>query len=134
MKENNLCIFTEYQGSEFKNLKYRPDMVIVKMKDVFDDEYLINNVKETIVAIEFKFQDKYGHNSIYKDRDKIKDYEKRINDDCYYVLAAIQEVYNPNPYWLDNRQANNWAKGKVTELVASYKKDSEELEFLHRCY
>lgn len=120
MVENHLCIFTEYLGTEFKKMNYRPDMVIVKMKDNCDEEYLINHVEEVIVAIEFKFKGKYEYNSIIADREKIKNYVKRIDNHCQYVLAVIHEKYWENPYWFDNRQANNWAKGRVTELVANY--------------
>ncbi|MCG4663146.1 hypothetical protein L0P73_21435 [[Clostridium] innocuum] len=128
INENNLCIFTEFNESEFKKLDYRPDMVIVKKKEKCETSYIINSVEEIILAIEFKFKGRYDHDSIYSDREKIKNYIKHIDDDCYYVMAVIQETYNPNPYWFDNRQANNWAKNRVVELVASY--ESEKCDYM----
>ena len=91
LNENNLCIYTEYLGSEFKELGYRPDMVVVKMKKDCDEKYLINHIEEVVVAFEFKFKDKYEFNTIVADADKIYNYIKRINNNCQYVMAIIHE-------------------------------------------
>lgn len=120
MNDNNLCILTEYLGPEFKKINCRPDMVIVKMKDNCDEEYLINHIEEVVVAIELKFKNGYSYDSIVADKYKLKNYVKNIRNNCQYVLAVIQEKCWDYPFWLDDRQANNWAKGRVTELVASY--------------
>lgn len=93
LNENNLCIYTEYLGSEFKELGYRPDMVVVKMKKDCDEKYLINHIEEVVVAFEFKFKDKYEFNTIVADADKIYNYIKRINNNCQYVMAIIHEKY-----------------------------------------
>lgn len=135
LEENNLCIYTEYLGEEFKGLNYRPDMVIVKMKDNCDEKYLINHVEEVVVAIELKFKGKYEYNSIIADREKIREYVKRIDNNCQYILAVIHEKYWENSYWFDNRQTHNWAKNRVTELVANTKDEkTEEMEFLYKKY
>jgi hypothetical protein len=128
INENNLCIFTEYNESEFKELGYRPDMVIVKKKEKCETNYIIDSIEEAVIAIEFKFKGKYDYDSICTDREKIKNYIKLIGDNCYYIMAVIQETYNPNPYWFDSRQANNWAKNRVVELVASY--ENEDCDYI----
>ena len=135
LNENNLCIYTEHLGSEFKELGYRPDMVVVKMKKDCDEKYLINHIEEVVVAFEFKFKDKYEFNTIVADADKIYNYIKRINNNCQYVMAIIHEKYWENPFWLTKKQTNNWAKGRVTELVASYNDEiTEEMNFLSKGY
>lgn len=135
LKENNLCIYTEYLGEEFKSLNYRPDMVIVKMKDNCEEKYLINHIEEVVVAIEFKYKSKYEYNSIIADREKIKEYVKHIDNNCQYILAVIHEKYWENPYWFDKKQTNNWAKGRVTELVANISDEiTKEMEFRYKKY
>lgn len=135
MNENNLCMFTEYLGEEFKGLNYRPDMVIVKKKDNCDEEYLIDHIEETVIAIEFKFKNKYEYNSIIADRDKIKKYVKCIDNNCQYILVVIHEKYWENPFWLGDKQTKNWAKGRVTELVANYNNEEcEKMIFQTRKY
>lgn len=119
MNDNNLCILTEYLGPEFKRLNCRPDMVIAKMKDNCVEKYLINHIEEIVVVIELKFKDKYSTGPIIDDKFKIKNYIKSIDSNTQYVLVVIQEKYWEYPFWLDNRQVNNWAKGRVTELVAN---------------
>lgn len=110
-------------------------MVIVKMKDNCDEKYLINHVEEVVVAIELKFKGKYEYNAIIADREKIREYVRRIDNNCQYILAVIHEKYWENPYWFDNRQTHNWAKNRVTELVPNIKDEkTEEMEFLYKKY
>lgn len=127
LKENNLRIYTEFNGSEYKQLKYRPDLVIVEMKTKCDGTYIMDWIEDVVVAVEFKFKNKSqtATDSIYSDREKIKEYVKLLDSDALYVLAVIQEKYWDNRYWLDGRQSENWAKGRVTELVASYESEDE---------
>lgn len=49
-------------------------------------------------------------------------------------LSFTKNIWE-NPFWLTKKQTNNWAKGRVTELVASYNDEiTEEMNFLSKGY
>ena len=100
-------------------------MVVVKFKDNCKEEYLMDHIEEVIIAIELKFKGKNEYDSIIADREKIREYVRCIDNKCQYILGVIHEKYWEYPFWLDNRQANNWVKGRVTELVANYDNPNE---------
>ena len=119
LDENNLRIFTEFSDGGIGELGYRADIAIIEIgsdKDI----YIGYNIKSVIAIIELKFggsdtPDGY----FYDDVTKIKNYVQNLKWDCQYYLGFISEKEYCYPFWLDGRQTNNWANGKLTVLSAN---------------
>ncbi len=118
--ENNIRVFTEFTDAEFKGSKKRPDMVIasVDFENNKQSGYYGNNVKECIVIIEIKFKNANAVDTIYADYDKLKEYVDKLNVNANLYMATIWECEDNTSTWIKKNAA--WAKGKVTELNASY--------------
>ncbi len=117
MKENNLRIFTEYY---FPELKYRADMVIVEIDSEIDAP-LDNSVINFAALFELKYTSGYDQASvdwIKHDYWKFKDYLNIGLSECQFYFATIYEEDCDWLAWLDARSTNNWADGRVTELVS----------------
>ena len=118
--ENNIRVFTEFTDGEFKGSKKRPDMVIATVD--FDKEdhngYYGDDIKECLAVIEIKFKNKNSADTIYADYDKLEDYINRLNVNAHLYMATIWEEFDKPTSWIRKNAA--WAKGKVTELNASY--------------
>ena len=105
--ENDIRIFTEFTDGEFKGTKKRPDMVIAT-----------TDAKEIIAVIEIKYKKANIVDPIYADYDKLEDYINRLNVNANLYMATIWEEFDEPTSWIRKNAA--WAKGKVTELNASY--------------
>lgn len=132
LEENRLQIFTEFNDGPLHGTGKRADIAIVKLMPEGEDGYLghLRNYIEDVVAI-IELKHKNGQSAteeIYKDFQKLKDYIQKDKIDCQYYEGVIHEVQWEEKAWLDKRSTNNWAKGKVTELVASCNEDYE-IEF-----
>lgn len=135
-KQHNLAILTEFQGRKYICSNYRPDIVIVKMKDNCNEPYFIDRIDKLLFVIELKYKDgSYSStDAIECDCKKVKNYVELLNDECQLVLAVIQECYWENQFWFDEED-KSLLEGRVTELIASYKSENnEELKFNYRCY
>ena len=122
--ENNIRIFTEFTDDKFKNTGYRPDMVIAEVDfDKEDGTYYGDDVKECIAVIEIKFKTKNGADAISADYDKLETYISKLNVNAHLYMATIWEEFDEPTTWIRKNAA--WAKGKVTELNASYIKNSD---------
>lgn len=110
--ENNIRVFTEYTDGEFKGTKKRPDMVIAT-----------SDKKECIAVIEIKYKVADVIDPIYADYDKLKGYINDLNLNAHLYMATIWEEFDEPTSWIRKNAA--WAKGKVTELNASYIKGSD---------
>lgn len=123
--ENNIRIFTEFTDGEFKGTKKRPDMVIATVD--FDKEdhngYYGDDIKECLAVIEIKFKNKNSADTIYADYDKLKEYIDALGVKAHLYMATIWESEDKPTTWI--RKNASWAKGKVTELNASYIIDSD---------
>ena len=132
LEANNLQIFTEFNDGPLQGTGKRADIAIVRLKPEGEDGYpghLRNYIEDVIAIIELKHKNgQSATEEIYKDFEKLKNYMQQDHIDCQYYEGVIHEVYWENKAWLDKRSTNNWAKGKVTELVASYNEDYE-MEF-----
>jgi len=132
LDDNNLQIFTEFNDGPLHGTGKRADIAIVKLKPEGKEGYsghLRNYIDEIIAIIELKHKSgQSATEDIYKDFQKLKDYMQLDNIECQYYEGVIHEVYWEKKSWLDKRSTNNWAKGKVTELVASCNEDYE-IEF-----
>ena len=132
LETNRLQIFTEFNDGPLHGTGKRADIAIVKLIPEDEDGYsghLRNYIEAVIAIIELKHKNNQSATEeIYKDFQKLKAYMKRDNIDCQYYEGVIHEVYWEKKSWLDKRSTNNWAKGKVTELVASYN-EYYEMEF-----
>ena len=105
--ENDIRIFTEFTDGKFKGTKKRPDMVIAT-----------TDTKELIAVIEIKYKKANIVDPIYADYDKLEDYINRLNVNAHLYMATIWESEDKPTTWI--RKNASWAKGKVTELNASY--------------
>ena len=132
LEENRLQIFTEFNDGPLHGTGKRADIAIVKLKEPGEEGYtshLRNYIEDVIAIIELKHKNGFGTTEdINKDYTKIKDYIQKDKIECQYYTGVIHEVVWDRKNWLDKRSTNNWAKGKVTELVASYN-DNYEIEF-----
>ncbi len=121
--ENNLRIFTEFTDGEFRGSKKRPDMVIATVDLNKDNDYYGDNIKECIAVIEIKFKASKYSNCIYDDYDKLQGYIDDLGINARLYMATIWEEFDEPTTWIRKNAA--WAKGKVTELNASYIKNSD---------
>ena len=122
--ENDIRIFTEYTDGEFKGSKKRPDMVIAPVDFYKEDgEYYGDDVKECVAIIEIKFKNSDTTDAIYSDYDKLKSYIDDLGVNANLYMATIWEREDNATPWIRKNAA--WAKGKVTELNASYIKGTE---------
>ncbi len=128
--ENDIRIYTEFTGGEFAHSRYRPDMVIARV-DMEYDGYWCDAIKDCLAVIEIKF--KYGfapNKDIYADYKKLEDYIRNVNTHGHLYMATIWEYWDDATSWIEDD--DTWAKGKVTELNASYIPDSDrEMRFYH---
>lgn len=126
--ENDIRIFTEFTDEKFKSKGYRPDIVIAKVNLDGDSKYYGNDVTECIAVIELKFKKGFNaSNDIYKDYEKLKTYVTDLKIDCPLYMATIWE-YEDNPTtWIRKNAA--WAKGRLTELNASYEQETHDMRF-----
>lgn len=117
--ENNIRVFTEFTDGEFKGRKKRPDMVIAAVD--FDNDYSDyygDNIKECIAVIEIKFKNANSADTIYSDYDKLKEYIEDFGVKSHLYMATIWECNDKPTSWI--RKNATWAKGRITELNASY--------------
>ena len=59
---------------------------------------------------------------IYADYDKLQYYVETLGIGCKLYMATIWEYEDDETAWVG--EGSLWAKGKVTELNASYKRDT----------
>lgn len=132
LEANRLQIFTEFNDGPLHGTGKRADIAIVKLMPEGEDGYpghLRNYIEDVVAIIELKHKNgQSATEEIYKDFKKLKDYIQKDKIDCQYYEGVIHEVQWEEKAWLDKRSTNNWAKGKVTELVASCNEDYE-IEF-----
>ena len=132
LEENHLQIFTEFNDGPLHGTGKRADIAIVKLMPEGEDGYpghLRNYIEDVVAIIELKHKNgQSATEEIYKDFQKLKDYIQKDKIECQYYEGVIHEVQWEEKAWLDKRSTNNWAKGKVTELVASCNEDYE-IEF-----
>ena len=122
--ENNIRIFTEFTDYKFKHSGYRPDMVIAKIDPDADVAYWGDAVTECIAVIELKYKTGFAANEeIYSDYDKLKYYIDTLGVNSKLYMATIWECEDDASSWIRKNAA--WAKGRVTELNASYKRNSD---------
>lgn len=121
--ENDIRIFTEFTDCEFKRSGYRPDMVIAKINTDSDANYWGDAVTKCLAVIELKY--KTGFNAsedIYADYDKLQYYVETLGIGCKLYMATIWEYEDDETAWAG--EGSLWVKGRVTELNASYKRDT----------
>lgn len=128
-EENNIRIYTEFNDDIFKGTGYRPDMVIVTVDKESKEEYLGKCIKECLCVIELKHKGSFdGHIGILSDYEKIKKYIENPVIKCErFYMAAIWEYKDKPVPWTRKNAA--WAKGKLTELNASYCGENEDIKF-----
>ena len=126
--ERNLRIFTEFKDAEFQGKQYRPDMVIAYVDIESDANYWRQAVTNCVAVIELKFKSNFhDQDAIWADYDKLKEYiaELKIEEKLY--MATIWECEDDQTTWIRKNAA--WAKGRVTELNASFVRGTCEPQF-----
>lgn len=119
LEENNLRIFTEFSDGGIGELGYRADIAIVEIGSD-TQAYLGDNIKSVIAIIELKYRGSEASDEyFYDDVTKIKSYVKNLKWDCQFYLGFISEKEYCHPFWLDGRQTNKWAFGKLVVLSAN---------------
>ena len=126
--KNDVRIFTEFTDDKFKHSGYCPDMVIAKMEFDKDEKYFGNCVKEILCVIEFKFKNGYyPSNTIYEDYQKLHNYVDDLKIGCKLYMATIWEYEDDPTNW--ERKNSAWAKNRLTELNASIKRNTTDMQF-----
>lgn len=121
LEKYNLRIFTEFNTDVFRGTGYRPDMIIAQIKEE-PEGFLGDCIEDYACIIELKFKGTFqGAENILEDYDKIKHYIENLKIDCNYYMATIWEYEDKPTSWTRKNAA--WAKGKLTELNASFEKD-----------
>ncbi|MBQ9853331.1 MAG: hypothetical protein IJO37_10525 [Ruminiclostridium sp.] len=116
-----LRIYTECTGFGFNQIyqkkHLRPDMVVA-------------NGEQIVAVVEFKYKNMHCYDlegEILRDYEKMRIYLRKgrcLDEKCQFYVATITPGEFSRPAWLDKRQTNYWAKGRVTELNA-YMPDGE---------
>lgn len=124
LMENGLRIYPEFDEIGLREEGKRIDLAVVKIEDKPQDGYDLNDMVIDVAAvIEFKYKKsgRQGTDLIFKDIEKVKGYIRRLQfDKCQYYLGMIHEHQYPKSQlqWLERKQVEGWAAGKVTELNA----------------
>ena len=122
--DNNIRIFTEFTDEKFKGSGYRPDIVIVRIDPNEPVSYWGNAVVECLAVIEIKYKAGFKpHEEIEADYEKLKYYAEDLNVTGRLYMATIWEYEDDATTWIRKNAA--WAKGRVTELNASYERGSD---------
>ena len=119
----NLRIYTEFTDDIFKRTSCRPDLIIAEINPDLEEDYLGKCVTRIVSIIEIKFQsNSYSAiKNIKSDYDKIHWYINNLSFDGKCYMATIWEADDKPTTWI--RKNAKWAKGKLTELNASYEND-----------
>lgn len=128
-EENGIRIYTEYMGKPFRDAHKKPDMIIAKINTEMDYDYLGETVEEILAVIEIKLKNGFaGSNTIYNDYEKLKCYACELGVSAKLYMATIWEYEDDPTTW--ERKNAAWAKGRLTELNASYVRGSDhEMRF-----
>ncbi len=128
-ENNDVRIFTEFTDDKFKGTGCRPDMVIARVDMNASSKYWGNNVTECLAVIEIKYKAGFTpHHDIIADYEKLKYYVQELGVTAKLYMATIWEYEDDPTNW--ERKNAAWAKGRLTELNASYARESEgEMRF-----
>lgn len=129
LRDNNLRIYPEFYFSE---LKFRADLVIVKVDMDSDNYYLKDRVSEVVAVFELKYVNASNDDEATKQwiMDDIKKFKRYIQEgklNAQFYFAVIYENEKKRMNWMDQRGSKHWAKGRVTELNAAIV--GEEMSF-----
>ena len=126
--EHNLRIFTEFKDAEFSESGFRPDMVIARINMNSDADCWRGAVTDCLAVLELKFKSRFlDKEAIYADYEKLRAYTERLDLSCRLYMATIWECEDDPTTWIRKNAA--WAKGKVTELNASFSRKTGEPQF-----
>lgn len=125
--ENDIRIYTEFTDDKFKGTRYRPDMVIVKVDFDKETDLLKECVEECLCVIELKYKNNFKANEIiYKDYEKFQNYVEELGLDCKLYMGTIWECEDDPVSWKEN---DSWSKNRLTELNASYERETNDMQF-----
>lgn len=126
--ENNIRIFTEFTDDRFKKSHKIPDMVIAKVKEKQESDYWGDDIEKCLAVIEIKFKSNFqSSEDIYSDFEKLEYYKTELGVKCKLYMATIWEYEDGETNWV--RKNGAWAKNTLTELNASYDKNTEDIRF-----
>lgn len=126
--ECDLRIFTEFTDDKFRGTRRIPDMVIARMDMKKDVRYWGDAVTECLAVIEIKYKANAGASrDIFADYNKLRYYVEKLNVESKLYMATIWECEDDPTTW--ERKNAAWAKGKVTELNASFKRGTWDMQF-----
>ena len=129
--EHNLRIFTEFKDAEFSESGFRPDMVIARIDMNSDADCWRGAVTDCLAVLELKFKSRFlDKEAIYADYEKLRAYAESLDLSCRMYMSTIWECADEPTTWIRKNAA--WAKGKVTELNASFKYGTWESQFYVR--
>ena len=130
--ENDVRIFTEFTDAEFKGSRYRPDLVIAKVDMEKSVKYWGDAVTECLAVVEIKNKAGFKpHEEIEADYEKLKYYAEDLKIPAHLYMATIWEYEDDATTWIRKNAA--WAKGRVTELNASYERGSDGIMRFYVC-
>lgn len=126
--ECDLRIYTEFSDGEFLHARKIPDLVIAKVDTEKDVPYWGEAVTECLAVIEIKYKSgATAAKDIYADYEKLRYYIEELGVKAKLYMATIWEQEDDATTWARKNAA--WAKGKVTELNASWRCGDCEPQF-----
>ena len=130
--QNDVRIFTEFTDEKFKHNRCRPDIVIARVDLDKTVKYWGDSVTECLAVIEIKFKTGFlPHAEIEADYEKLRYYAEDLGVTGRLYMATIWEYEDDATTWIRKNAA--WAKGKVTELNASYERGPNQKMRFYVC-
>ncbi len=103
-------------------------MIIAKIDLDANENYLGNCITNILAVIEFKYKSGYtASNDVYDDYLKLRKYTNKFKINSKLYMATIWEYEDKETCW--EPEKNKWAKGRLTELNASYYPGTNEMRF-----
>lgn len=134
LDEHNLYIYTELNDGPLKGTGKRADVAIVQLDERYNESsdeycYLGDYISNVVAIFELKYKAGYAAiKEIQSDVQKLKSYIEDNQIDAMYYLMAISELAWEKDSFIE-KEKDAWAKGKVTELVATYREAEDDVIF-----
>ena len=126
--QNDIRIFTEFTDDKFSGTNFRPDIVIAQMDFDRKSDYYGDDVMHCLAVIELKYKNSLTPAKvILDDYSKLYKYVEELKLDCKLYMATIWEREDNESFW--EPEESEWAKGRLTELNASFKRNTQKMRF-----
>lgn len=123
LNDYNIRIFTEFHDGKLHNKGVKADIAIVKINDI-ECEHLKQKISKIYSIIELKYKrPNVPIDCFIEDVKKMMEYIKDEElEECQFYLGFIHEAKfdNKSISWLQSKEQEKLANGRLTELSACY--------------